>query len=73
MLAAKIGFAMIGAFCVALAAPALGEDRGLPASAPLPVARPADLGDAERHGLDGGKQGGEQVLVGQARRKTWRC
>jgi Transglycosylase SLT domain len=63
VLADKIGFAMIGAFCVALAAPALGEDRGLPAGAPLPVARPADLGDAKRHGLDDGKPGNEQVLL----------
>ncbi len=60
MLAAKIGFAMAGAFCMALVAPALGEDSGFLAGAPLPVARPADLGDAARHGLDDGTQGGEQ-------------
>jgi Transglycosylase SLT domain len=61
-LAAKIGFAMAGAVCAALIAPALGEDRDFPASAPSPVARPADLGDAGRHGLVDGMEGGEKGL-----------
>jgi hypothetical protein len=62
MLAAKIGLVMAGAVCAALITPAWGEDGDIPASAPLPLARPADLGDAGRQGLDDGTQGGEQGL-----------
>ncbi len=56
-----MAFARISVLCATLAAPALAEDRLSERTAPLPVARPAELSDAERNVLDDTHQGSEKA------------
>lgn len=59
MAAGKIAFVSIGAICVALTAPVLAQSSATPA--PLPVARPAGLGEAERHEPAGAEKNAEDT------------
>ncbi len=57
----KIAFAAIGALCAALGAPAWGDDRAPVEAAPLPVARPANLGGPQPQNAAGTDKSGDEA------------